>query len=246
MITQFTIQHSRVVDQGLLQNMMSDAHIPVITDRDVKYHLRDTNAKLVDILEKTFAPHQNQVQVSKGDIFSGAHPVDAVITPTNSFAFMEGGIDGRCRKYFGQQIQDRLQNVIQTKYNGELLVGQAVIIPAYEPESSKAKEEKAIKFVIASPTMRVVSDISATTNVYLCFRAALLAVSQHNRTEGNTPIKAVLVPGLGTGHGKMPQTRSAHQMLQAYETFVMESHPVRRVPETQETSNADHKKMCEA
>lgn len=58
-------------------------------------------------------------------------------------------------------------------------------------------------------------NIGDTVNVYLAFRAALLALIAHN-DESTTSIKSLRAPAVGTGIGSMPLTRSAHQMHAAF------------------------------
>jgi O-acetyl-ADP-ribose deacetylase (regulator of RNase III) len=63
--------------------------------------------------------------------------------------------------------------------------------------------------------MRIPDKIDDTVNVYLAFRAALLAVLAHNDASTNL-IKTLRTPALGTGIGSMPFARAAHQMHAAY------------------------------
>jgi hypothetical protein len=53
-------------------------------------HLRDINAGIVKAWEQAFADVP-EVHVSRGDIFE--HKADAIVSPANSFGFMDGGID---------------------------------------------------------------------------------------------------------------------------------------------------------
>jgi O-acetyl-ADP-ribose deacetylase (regulator of RNase III) len=66
--------------------------------------------------------------------------------------------------------------------------------------------------------MRVPADISTTVNVYLAFRAALIAVLAHNEST-KAPIQTLLVPGLGTGIGAVAPTAAARQMRLAYDAI---------------------------
>jgi O-acetyl-ADP-ribose deacetylase (regulator of RNase III) len=144
------------------------------------------------------------VVVVEGDILEGR--CDAVVSPANSFGFMDGGIDLAYRRFFGLNVQSRVQAKIKDEFHGELPVGQAMVVPT---------GHDAVPYLVAAPTMRVPDRISDTVNVYLAFRAALLAVIAHNdRIE--TPIKALRTPALGTGIGSMPLSRAAHQMHAAY------------------------------
>ena len=42
-----------------------------------------------------------QLQISYGDIFKGAPAADAIVSPANSFGFMDGGIDYAYSDHFG-------------------------------------------------------------------------------------------------------------------------------------------------
>ncbi|XP_041379261.1 uncharacterized protein LOC121391849 [Gigantopelta aegis] len=160
--------------------------------------------------------------ITKGDIFDGAPAADAIVSPANSFGFMDGGIDMAYSRHFGWQMQERLQEVIKKDHGGELLVGNAVIIPSYPPGTDYSalelpvthNEGKPIKYLISAPTMRVPMDVYDTVNAYLALRAVLRSVINHNAScqqTGQEPIHSVLCPGLGTAVGRMPFKRCALQ-----------------------------------
>ncbi|MCC8964672.1 macro domain-containing protein [Bradyrhizobium sp. Pear76] len=170
-------------------------------------HLRDINAGVVKAWGLAFADLP-EVRASRGDIFE--HKADAIVSPANSFGFMDGGIDLLYSKFFGWTLQTDLQAAIAEYHHGELPVGQAAIV---------ATGHDCIPFLVSAPTMRVPSDISATVNVYLAFRAALIAVLAHNaRTKA--PIRTLLVPGLGTGIGAVAPQAAARQMRLAYDAIM--------------------------
>ena len=170
-------------------------------------HLRDISSAVTSAWEAAFADAP-EVEVSCGDIF--AAKADAIVSPANSFGYMDGGIDLVYSRFFGWELESRLKAFLLEHHFGELPVGQAVVVPT---------EHAAIPFLVSAPTMRVPASISRTVNVYLAFRAALLAVSKHNES-ASTPIASLLVPGLGTGVGEVPPERAARQMKQAYNAIV--------------------------
>jgi O-acetyl-ADP-ribose deacetylase (regulator of RNase III) len=139
------------------------------------------------------------VQVIEGDILSTA--ADAIVSPANSFGYMDGGIDLAYCRFFGDALQLKLQERIRAQHYGELVVGQAAIVPT---------GHTTFPHLISAPTMRVPDRIGDTVNVYLAFRAALVAVLEHSRGGAN-PIRSVRVPGLGTGVGCMSPRRAAFQ-----------------------------------
>ncbi|KAH3728173.1 hypothetical protein DPMN_054120 [Dreissena polymorpha] len=182
--------------------------------------IQDSMVSAWNVAFKQYIPEC--VQVYHGDIFKDGPAADAIVSPANSFGFMDGGIDMAYSLHFGWQMQKRLQEKIRSEFDGEVLVGQAAIITSVENNSdvvwSQFNEGQPIRYLISAPTMRVPLDVSDTPNAYLAFRAVILAVQKFNRTAPK-PIRSVLCPGLGTAIGLMPHDRCAHQMLRAFETF---------------------------
>ena len=66
--------------------------------------------------------------IDQGDIFDGTK-ADALVSPAQSFDFMDGGIDAVYEFKFGTQIPERLRDHIKAEWDGEIPVGQAAIIP---------------------------------------------------------------------------------------------------------------------
>ncbi|MFA5186495.1 MAG: macro domain-containing protein [Patescibacteria group bacterium] len=135
---------------------------------------------------------------------------DAVVSPANSFGFMDGGIDLVYSERFGWDLQKRLQEIIRQRHHGELLVGDAAIVET---------GDKRIPYLIAAPTMRVPSNIEETVNVYLATRAVFLLL-EYGRLEDDRAVKDVIetiaMPGMGTGIGRVSPRVCARQMKEAY------------------------------
>jgi O-acetyl-ADP-ribose deacetylase (regulator of RNase III) len=146
------------------------------------YQLRDIDGEVVQAWTRHFEDIEN-VSISCGDIF--ALEADAIVSPANSFGYMDGGIDLVYLKRFGWELQTRLQSHLKEHHDGELPVGQATIVETLDPD---------IPFLVSAPTMRVPMNVSNTLNAYLAFRAAIRAVRQHNKTDAR-PIRKVLCPG---------------------------------------------------
>lgn len=165
--------------------------------------LIDRDAQLVRAWKevfRNFAP----VHAERDDFFS--KPADAMVSPANSFGVMDGGLDLAIRDELGYAIQQAVQNVIIERHHGELPVGSAEIV---------ATADTRWPLLVVAPTMRVPEDIRHSRNAYLAFRAALLCIERWN-CDASTPIRSVVVPGLGTGIGKMEPRRCAAQMRIAY------------------------------
>jgi O-acetyl-ADP-ribose deacetylase (regulator of RNase III) len=183
----------------------------------MKIHLRDKNPDVVEAWKVIFRGvpdiKEDGVEISQGDIFGyGGRPVkaDAIVSPANSFGFMDGGIDYIYSMRW-PHIQGDLQEVLFRDHYGELPIGQAVIIPTKETD---------IPWLISAPTMRVPGFVGGTVNAYLAFRAALIAVIEHNK-KGDIPvINSILCPGLGTAVGRMDPKACAIQMCYAYKMIM--------------------------
>ena len=193
----------------------------------LEIHLRDLSASLVAAWEEAFATVPG-VSISQGDIFStqpGPLPsnapidvaADAVVSPANSFGFMDGGIDAVYTHQFGFALEGRLQALLAAEHGGELPVGCAVIVETGSPE---------IPWCISAPTMRVPEAVPDTANAYLAFRAALRTVLAHNAA-GRRQIRRILCPGLATTTGRMPVGRCAAQMRAAWDNVLGEGPPQR-------------------
>jgi O-acetyl-ADP-ribose deacetylase (regulator of RNase III) len=151
------------------------------------------------------------VIIHRGSIFD-VH-CDALVSPANSFGFMDGGIDALYTQRLGRHVQQRLQELIRSRHHGELLVGTAEVVHTDDPS---------FPFVIAAPTMRVPMILRDTANPYLAARAALLLVKHAKFPDGvfvDQPlakvIRTIAFPGLGTGVGGVGPYTCARQMRAA-------------------------------
>jgi len=173
----------------------------------LKIYLRGINEDLVRAWSDEFEGCKD-VEVSFGDIFGIA--ADAIVSPANSFGFMDGGIDLVYSEYFGWDMQKRLQKLIQDEFYGEIPVGQAAILPLNHPR---------YRFLLSCPTMRVPEVVSNTVNAYLAFRAALIETLKYNRSHEDK-IKSILCPGLATLTGRLSPEVCAKQMRRAYDKII--------------------------
>ncbi len=151
------------------------------------------------------------VTIHHGSIFDVC--CDALVSPANSFGFMDGGIDMLYTQYFGWHLQERLQEMIRTRHHGELLVGTAEIVETDDFDKP---------FLIAAPTMRVPTILRDSVNPYLAARATLLLVKHGIFAEGSYAgekitdyVQTLAFPGLGTGVGRVGPNTCAHQMRTA-------------------------------
>src|SRR5579884_3260095 len=152
---------------------------------------------LADTWER-FCGDVEGVSVHRGSILDVS--CAAVVSPANSFGFMDGGIDALYLDYFGPDIQMRVRRAIYERHHGELLVGMAEIVET---------DDERIPYLIAAPTMRVPMVLHESVNAYLAARAVLLLVRHgvfpcgpHQGQRIADRVKTIAFPGLGTGVGR--------------------------------------------
>jgi O-acetyl-ADP-ribose deacetylase (regulator of RNase III) len=171
---------------------------------------------LADAWQK-FCGDLDFVTLHHGSIFDV--DCDAVVSPANSFGFMDGGIDALYLNHFGADIQRRVRHQILTHHHGELLVGQADVVET---------GDNRIPFLITAPTMRVPMILTDTVNPYLAARAIFLLVTHGTFASGtysgekiSQQIKTIALPGLATGVGKVSYQTCAHQVRSAIDEVLL-------------------------
>lgn len=167
----------------------------------MKIYLRDRNEGMVAAWcarGEDIATIRSPLSIEVGDPAEAG--AIALVSPANSFGFMDGGIDLAYTRRFGEGLEKavREQIAVRTRF-GELLVGQAeaVRIPgAAEPTT----------VLIVAPTMRVPLRITDPVDVYLATRAAVLCARNHE-------LSSLAMPGMGTGCGEVPYSIAAQAMM---------------------------------
>jgi O-acetyl-ADP-ribose deacetylase (regulator of RNase III) len=151
---------------------------------------------------------------------------DAVVSPANSYGFMDGGIDGLYMWHFGNEIQMRVRHQIFDHHHGEIIVGQADVV---------ATENVRIPYLIFAPTMRVPMNLNETVNPYLAARAIFLLVmhgsfrsGKHAGQKISEHVETIAFPGLGTGTGKVNFNTCAYQVRSAIDDIILEQYRMPR------------------
>lgn len=159
--------------------------------------------------KESFKVYKN-VEIVHG-FFEELEDFDCMVSAANSFGLMDGGIDYAIIKFFGQDLEKRVQQKIIEEYRGEQPVGTSMIVETLHEKHP---------FIAHTPTMRVPLTISRTDYVYKAMFAILLSVYKHNIDDKNhIKINTIACCGLGTGTGKVQEKEAARQMELAYRNF---------------------------
>lgn len=171
----------------------------------MKIILADFSERLVEAWSEFFGKEEN-ITIIQADITT--LKCDAVVSPANSFGFMDGGLDYALSERFGWDLEKKLQEQIKELPEGELLVGQSILMETGDVD---------VPFLISAPTMRIPTNfnIDTSVNAYLAMKAILI------RAKSEEKIQSVAIPGLCTGVGRMQPIIAARQMFQAYKEIVL-------------------------
>lgn len=145
-----------------------------MSHKDFKLILVDINLELCKRLRTAFKPHE-RVEVYC-DKFENLKEFDCMVSPANSFGLMDGGVDAKIIKFFGEQLMSRVQKYIIENFDGEQPVGTSFIIETGNPKH---------KYLAHTPTMRVPYSVDKTDYVYLAMKAMLNAVAKFNKQNKN-------------------------------------------------------------
>jgi O-acetyl-ADP-ribose deacetylase (regulator of RNase III) len=167
----------------------------------VRLHLVDSDPLVAAALAEAFASHA-EVVVEHGDLLRAAKY--AVVSPANSYGFMDGGIDLAFANLFGLGLERRVLEVIALRPEGHLPVGASAVVLTKHPR---------IPYLILAPTMLMPEHVDAQ-NAYRALRAVL-------RLTASDPLRAgpVYCPGLTTGVGGVSAVEAAKEMVAAYQDW---------------------------
>lgn len=163
-----------------------------------KLHLVDIQPEYAAALKRAFDGHEN-VTVTCADILTVAEK--AVVSPANSYGFMDGGIDQAYFDFFGPDVERRVQEAIALRPEGHLPVGASLTVATGHPR---------VPYLIVAPTMTMPEMTTADAS-YRAMRAVLREV-----TRIPDLLHTVYCPGLATGVGAVPPNEAAAAMAEAY------------------------------
>jgi len=161
----------------------------------VKLHLIDSSEQVTAALQMAFAPFP-EVTVRHGDLLAVAE--HCIVSPANSYGYMDGGFDRVLLDFFGASIQFRVQDVISSRPEGLLPVGASVLVRTGHSR---------VPFLIVAPTMTLPEHVEPS-NAHRAMRAVLRI--------GRELAGSIFCPGLCTGVGAVSPRDAADAMARAY------------------------------
>lgn len=163
----------------------------------MQIHLADQSYDVVDAWRRAFATVDN-ISIHCGDILELA--CDTLVSPANSYGFMDGGIDRVYVEFFGPELEIRVQDSIRQEPEGLLPVGAARVV-----STGHARVPR----LVVAPTMISPGPVRPE-NCFYAMSAALLACHKHP-----IQIRQLWCPGLCTGVGAVDPDAAAREMALA-------------------------------
>jgi O-acetyl-ADP-ribose deacetylase (regulator of RNase III) len=164
----------------------------------MRLHIVDINPAVAEALAIAFAPYP-EVEVLCDDLLKVAK--HCIVSPANSFGYMDGGIDAAYSRFFGSALQITVQTAIQRRPEGMLPVGAALAV--------RTGHER-IPYLIIAPTMEIPEEVPAS-HAQRALRAVLRLIDQQPELDDD-----IYCPGLATGVGGVYATDAAENMRSAY------------------------------
>ena len=174
----------------------------------MRLHLIDTQPELVRCWTQGFSDFA-EVDIQCADILSVAH--NTLVSPANSYGYMDGGIDRLYNAHFGAEMQRHVTEAISRRPEGYLPVGASLLVRTGDAR---------IPYLIVAPTMLTPEAVPAAH----AFRAlaAVLRVAKQNADK----VTDVYCPGLATGIGGVAPEDAAAEMAAAYDKWVIREGPL--------------------
>lgn len=176
---------------------------------DVRLVFCDQSPEVVAAWRRQLEGRENYdgVEIREGLVLDGG--TDACVCPGNSFGFMDSGLALHLSEALGWHLQEELREIVRTRFDGEILVGQAIVHPTGQQP----------RWLVYAPAVRVPASSEGTLDAYLAMRGGLLAIRDHNLSspDPDSRIASLAVSGLCTGKAGMNAHIAVRQMRYAFE-----------------------------
>lgn len=181
-----------------------------------RFILFDDKKDIVKSFKKHFE-NSPEFQVKLCDVVEliKSGEIDIIVSPANSFGFMDGGIDEIYMNQFNgiqETVMDKIEfyNVKDEYLRTYLPVGSSMIVPT---------NNKNCPYLLSTPTMRIPQSIRNTDNVYYAFSSILHSTRDIEKLFKDKDDITIAIPGLGTGVGKLSPNECSSEIKRAYTDF---------------------------
>lgn len=195
-----------LIEEGLIENKPTHKNGHKVIGYNPLFlldiYLLDINPGITKAWKKEFESYNNfHIITDEFNHFMDTHKdIECVVSPANSFGYMNGGYDKAITDYFGLEVEKEVQRFIDTHLFGEQPVGTSIMVNI--PKSNKK--------LIHTPTMRLPSSIKDEMVIYQCMRSTLICAIKGK-------VKSIVIPAFGGATGGVKPSIVAKYMKAAYE-----------------------------
>lgn len=131
---------------------------------------------------------------------------DAIVSPANSWGFMDGGIDAVYTQMWGPKLQEKVQEKIFKQHENGLVIGTGFFVDLPEPIISSTPQ---VKKMLIVPTMYHPQTLASALDIYLAWTVVFKLCR-------DLKLEKIICPSMGTGAGRLRTEYSVNCMLMAY------------------------------
>lgn len=165
----------------------------------------DINNDLIDECKAMFGDTEIVCRVVRVEDLNTPY----IVTAGNSLGIMRGGIDLAIKNHFGSEIEDKVQEIIKSEWNGFLPVGKFILVPLNDNQT-----------LLYTPTMAHPGTLIDEEDVYfIACKLFRFVKSRRGGIDGDV----ISICGLGTSTGGIDNSTFASMVYRAYEDVIGDS-----------------------
>lgn len=167
----------------------------------MKIYLLDIDQQMIDAWKNEFSKFPEiEIVNDSFENFMDNHPdIQGVVSPANSFGFMDGGYDKAITDYFGDIIQYKVQQILYNNLSGYQQVGSCIAVSIDDDIT-----------LLHVPTMRIPQKITDPRIIFDC-TINCMSIAK------SIGLDAIVIPAFGACTGQVPKDIVAKLMSFAYE-----------------------------
>ena len=179
------------------------------------------NRELIEFYKEAFSHsrYAKLVLIEEVDLIKlEISPNSALVIHGDSFGFLstQDIVHSRAIQLYGETLQENISSTIQNDKNGELLVGESLLLSAPTPT----------QYIVYTPTQRVYGSNDNRMSVFLSVRAALKRIRKHNLKTESSKINRLVI----CDTSPIPEIRIAVQTKVAVDAILFNKCPIFQMP----------------
>ena len=187
--------------------------------------LYSNNEELIEVYKEAFSHSRyaklvliENIDLSKLEI----SPNSALVIPGDSFGFLstQNVVHSRAINLYGENLQEEITSTIHHKKNGELLVGESIMLTT----------PTLTQYIVYTPTQRVHGSNDNRMSVFLSVRAALQRIHKHNLKAESDRINRLIITNTSYLYQQIPDIRIAVQTKVAIDAILYNKCPIFQMP----------------